>query len=64
MSNFKIKFFNRTQTGTKDDTNLDAEAAKILKMHGGGEQLELLKVQDLVSKYFKKADEVIIFVFY
>jgi hypothetical protein len=27
-------------------------------MHGGGEQLELLKVQDLVGSYFKKADDV------
>jgi hypothetical protein len=27
-------------------------------MHGGGEQLEYVKVQDLVGTYFKKADEV------
>lgn len=26
-------------------------------MHGGGEQLEYVKVQDLVKKYFKKADD-------
>jgi len=27
-------------------------------MQGGGEQLEYVKVQDIVSKYFCKADEV------
>jgi hypothetical protein len=27
-------------------------------MHGGGEKLEFDKVQDIVMKYFKKADDV------
>lgn len=37
--------------------NLDPEAAKLLRMHGNGEQLEYLKVQDLVETYFKKAED-------
>jgi hypothetical protein len=27
-------------------------------MHGGGEQLEYVKVQDIVGKYFKSAEDV------
>ncbi len=42
------------------ESGLDTEAAKILRMHGGGEQLEYLKVSDIVSKYFKTAEEVIL----
>ena len=53
----KIKF-KRRNTECKENINLDPEAAKLLRMHGGGEQLELLKVQDLVGSYFKKADDV------
>ncbi len=40
------------------DANLDTEAAKVLRMHGGSDPLEYGKVQDIVSKYFQKADEV------
>ena len=40
------------------ESALDVEAAKILRMHGGGEQLEYLKVQDIVGKYFKLAEDV------
>lgn len=46
----------------QEDTNLDVEAAKILRMNGGSEPLEYLKVEDLISKYFKKADEVCLFI--
>lgn len=49
--------FIKKQAVKKEEANLDVEAAKILRMHGGGEQLEYLKVQDLVGKYFKKADD-------
>jgi hypothetical protein len=56
LSCFQI--FNRRQTKTKEEAKLDPEALKQLRMQGGGEQLEYVKVQDIVSKYFFKADEV------
>lgn len=37
--------------------SLDVEAVKHLRMNGGGEPLEYVKVQDLVTKYFSKAEE-------
>jgi hypothetical protein len=49
---------NRKTTDAKSDSMLDVEAAKVLRMHGGSEPLELVKVQDLVNKYFKKAEDV------
>lgn len=48
----------RKSEAKKEEGHLDVEAAKVLRMHGGGELLEYDKVQDLVSKYFTKADEV------
>lgn len=43
---------------------MDLEAAKVLKMQSAGETLEYGKVQDLVSKYFDKAEDVINFLNY
>jgi hypothetical protein len=40
------------------ESALDVEAAKVLKMNGGTEQLEYGRVQDIVQKYFVKAEEV------
>lgn len=40
------------------ESALDTEAAKVLKMNGGTEQLEYGRVQDIVQKYFVKAEEV------
>jgi hypothetical protein len=51
-------FTNRKTVDIKLDSKLDAEAAKVLRMNGGSDPLELVKVQDLVNKYFKKADDV------
>lgn len=48
---------SRQKGPSAEEIKLDPEAAKMLRMHGGGEQLEYLKVQDLVCKYFKKSDE-------
>ena len=60
LKNINIKLIFRKQLKTnKDDSSLDTEAAKLLNMHGGGEKLDFEKVQDLVIKYFKKADDVI-----
>jgi len=53
-----LLFIYRRQTKTKEEAKLDPEALKQLRMQGGGEQLEYVKVQDIVSKYFCKADEV------
>lgn len=56
--------FEKRKLDTKrDNAVLDLEAAKELRMlpnggGGAGETLEYGKVQDLVSKYFQKADEV------
>ena len=60
LKNINIQLIFRKQLKTnKDDSSLDTEAAKVLNMHGGGEKLDFEKVQDLVIKYFKKAEDVI-----
>ena len=50
--------FHRKSAVKAEEGALDPEAAKILRMHGGGEKLEYVKVQDLVNKYFQKAEDV------
>jgi double-strand break repair protein MRE11 len=50
-----LQFIKKTEKA--EEGKLDIEAVKHLRMHGGTDQLDVLKVQDLVGKYFEKADE-------
>ncbi len=53
-----LQFYKKAGEAVAGESALDSEAAKVLHMHGGGEQLEYGKVQDIVHKYFKVAEEV------
>lgn len=52
-----LMFHKRASESITTESALDNEAAKVLRMHGGGEQLEYGKVHDIVNKYFKVAED-------
>jgi hypothetical protein len=49
-----LKIFSRKINDDKIDVTLDPEASKFL----GAKYLEHIRVEDLVTKYFKEAEEV------